>query len=156
MSSTNRELIKLNLTKESYGGGNTSENKLRLWSSLDKSHQSLSLGRKENRRYFEENDDEDSSMDEADATNDILDEKVQRHALTNGSHIMHSQSTAAGTNPMVGESLTQKVGVSFNPNKMFKDFLSQSDLEQMPTFSHKHTMSNTGNVQTDKRLTLNL
>lgn len=48
---------------------NDSNNKLRLWSSLDRSH-SLSLGRKENRRYQEDRDNEDEINQDDDCGNE--------------------------------------------------------------------------------------
>ena len=129
---THAELkINLNQTKDSVDSTN-SWNKLKLWSSID-NQSSHSVGRRENRRYAQESDvnadpDMFDSIHENQAPQ-IISTQTTSLGNTNAAFLASGSTLAATVEINRNTVQNTKTPHNASENKVFKDFLSQQDIE---------------------------
>ena len=129
---THAELkINLNQTKDSVDSTN-SWNKLKLWSSID-NQSSHSVGRRENRRYAQESDvNADPDMFDSiheNQTPQIISTQTTSLGNTNAAFLASGSTLAATVEINRNTVQNTKTPHNASENKVFKDFLSQQDIE---------------------------
>ena len=129
---THAELkINLNQTKDSVDSTN-SWNKLKLWSSID-NQSSHSVGRRENRRYAQESDvNADPDMFDSiheNQTPQIISTQTTSLGNTNAAFLASGSTLAATVEINRNTVQNTKNPHNASENKVFKDFLSQQDIE---------------------------
>ena len=129
---THAELkINLNQTKDSVDSTN-SWNKLKLWSSID-NQSSHSVGRRENRRYAQESDvNADPDMFDSiheNQTPQIISTQTTSLGNTNAAFLASGSTLAATVEINRNTVQNTKNPNNASENKVFKDFLSQQDIE---------------------------
>ena len=129
---THAELkINLNQTKDSVDSTN-SWNKLKLWSSID-NQSSHSVGRRENRRYAQESDvNADPDMFDSiheNQTPQIISTQTTSLGNTNAAFLASGSTLAATVEINRNTVQNTKNPHIASENKVFKDFLSQQDIE---------------------------
>ncbi len=129
---THAELkINLNQTKDSVDSTN-SWNKLKLWSSID-NQSSHSVGRRENRRYAQESDvNADPDMFDSiheNQTPQIISTHTTSLGNTNAAFLASGSTLAATVEINRNTVQNTKNPHNASENKVFKDFLSQQDIE---------------------------
>ena len=129
---THAELkINLNQTKDSVDSTN-SWNKLKLWSSID-NQSSHSVGRRENRRYAQESDvNADPDMFDSiheNQTPQIISTQTTSLGNTNAAFLASGSTLAATVEINRNTVQNTKNPHNASEHKVFKDFLSQQDIE---------------------------
>eukprot|EP00347_Sterkiella_histriomuscorum_P021860 403332517 len=135
--------INLNQTKDSVDSSQNSHNKLRLWSSLD-NQSSHSFGRKENKRYKDEDDEEIHN-------NELMEIQEESSFMLTKDNVNHKNQNNKTKNYELDNHFDKEVKGKKNFNMTlqqqhhhdFNEFLNSSDLHdqhfKVPKFGRKNT-----------------